>query len=88
MREIDLVPSLLVFKIITRFTIFGTELSNQNELMEAITSAHANINFIIAELHVKDALTKTFRPATVGPPNREKKSWYTLNKDYYEIALS
>lgn len=58
MGDNGLVPSRLEFRIIPRFPILNTYLPHQKERMEALKSAHAEMNLITAERRVLEALTK------------------------------
>ena len=54
--EQGLVPSSLVFVTVPRFPIMNTELPKQEERMEALKKAQAEMNSIVAERRVKRAL--------------------------------
>lgn len=63
MGENGLVPSRLVFGMIPRFPIINTDLPTQKERMEALKTAQAEMNSIVAERRVVEALTRNIPPA-------------------------
>lgn len=58
MNENGLVPSLLVFGLIPRFPIIASELPNQKERMEILTTAWAEMKAIVAKKRIMRALLK------------------------------
>ena len=84
MGENGLVPSLLTFGVIPRFPILNTELPTQQERLEALKKAQAEMNSIVAERRIKRALLHkvpnasnyVFRPGTEVLVYREdEKKW-------------
>lgn len=61
--ERGLVPSRLVFGILSRFFILNTGLPNQIDRMNAIKTAQAEMNSIVAEQRVLTVLTRNILPA-------------------------
>lgn len=57
-EENGLVPSLVVLGIIPGFPIPNSDLPIQKERVEAIKSTRTEMNSIVAERHVQEALTK------------------------------
>ena len=62
-NENGLVPSRLVFGIIPRLAIINTDLPTQKDRMNAIKSAQAEMNSIIAECRIMTALKSDMPPA-------------------------
>lgn len=73
MGETFLVHSRLVFGVLFRFSILSTNPLYQKKLMEAIKTAQAEMNSIVAERKVYESLTRN------TPPVADRA--YKLGKD-------
>jgi hypothetical protein len=58
-----LVPSMLVFETLPRFPILQSDLPNQRDRLDAIKTAQAERNNIIAEQRIQEAMIRRVTPA-------------------------
>lgn len=77
--------SRLEFEIISRFPSLRTDLPDQEEHMEAIKSAEAELNSPVAKRHVQEALTKTIAPAADRTYKKDRKFWSLWKRENYEL---
>lgn len=61
--ENGLVPSRHVFEMISRFAIINNDLPTQKDLMNAIQTAQAEMDYIVSEQRQMTALTREIQPA-------------------------